>query len=426
MKSSSKTQAFIQSIKFKYLMILCISINFFQTRVIAQSTNDPTEILNLINNNFSTLPIQEGKIDSFIRILGFLKKYHIENKNSGQISFGLDANSSKLSSLSRVQTGIKYKFGYFPYNVDVIAQLQTDYRNGELEESISNIDISYDFHLKKRNDAITSQRDLVYEAFVYLNRSSNSYIGLESKYEVGGGFIFNFWSGFGNRGTTVNGSLNKGRLTAFADISQNKNEKTIVKNYDALKIKYPILKALTDEQKEALSTIYEDVWLSNIKSYSRLRLAVLVGLFNEIEKVIIFDSVRQSDNSLFYPQSISYPATSKWRITLRPTVYFNLSDEIRIKLLPYFKFSPIEFNNVVSYEHEGNLLIDRKQDYVWNVVGEINFRVTPYFSTGIQYTNMYINAPNRNYILDNYGVPVLFMGQKQHKQVKINFTYEFK
>ncbi len=428
MKNLTMIFGFNLSPIFDRVRLLLVIIIFYQFNAASQSSNDPVEILQIISDNISDKILEDNQVDSLMKVVSFLKKYHNENKNSGQITFGLDANSSKMASLSRVQTGIKYKFGYFPYNIDVIAQLQTDYRKGELEESISNVDISYDFNLKKRNDGKTSQRDLVYESFVYLNRSSNSYIGLESKYEIGGGFIFNFWSGFGEHGTTVNGTINKTKLTnlPYSRNSGDKKTKPIIGSYEAIKTRYPKLKDLKEDQKESLFNVYEDVWLSNIKSYSRLRLAMLVSVFNEIEKVTIFDSVRQSDNTFFYPSAESHPATSKWRIALRPTVYLNLSDEIRIKLLPYIKFTPIELHNTVSIQHEGNTFTSKKQDYVWNVIGEVSFKVAPNFSTSVQYTEMYINAPTRKFILDDFDIPVLFMAQKHHRQVKINFTYEFK
>ena len=70
-------------------------------------------------------------------------------------------------------------------------------------------------------------------------------------------------------------------------------------------------------------------------------------------------------------------------------------------------------------------LVDRRYDYFVDMISSFEIKVEDNFSVNIFYRLFYDNAPKRKYIQQEDNSYVLLVGQQQHSNFGISFSFGF-
>jgi hypothetical protein len=307
-----------------------------------------------------------------------------------KVVFGFNGNSSNSSNKYIFISGISLDYGRFPSELNLKLTTETQLKNGVTDDKISELFISYDHHPKLKKAENRSNL----EDFVFVSRYSDDYLGIDEKYELGVGIVINYWS---KKHLTETGSKN---YSSIKRLSAYEPSQTLKNNW---------------KHKEELENLEQ----SNIKKYSRLRFAFLLGFFYELEKIAFKDSIPTASGKVPYQCNFDGTAQLKWEI--RPTMKINFSDEFSLDLKCYFKMPfPGKFLNTVEFD----TIADTRFDCFIDFPITLTYKVNKNMELGINYRLMYNNAPRRRYIMlnDAYS-PFLLMPDQRHQSVNLTFTF---
>ena len=150
--------------------------------------------------------------------------------------------------------------------------------------------------------------------------------------------------------------------------------------------------------------------MSNIKKYSKLRLALLFGLYYENEKAklereLLFNSV----NTLFTRE---FNATNKLRWEIRPTFTYRPDDIFTFKFNYYFKLPINTRLDVVAFDE---ITKDERVDKFHDLQASISAKISKNIAVIIQYRYLKDFAPKREYQVNADNIPILIVGQGKYK-----------
>jgi hypothetical protein len=333
-----------------------------------------------------------------------------DNQFSGNVSFGFNSQESKRDNFFVISTGIDLSKDTYPFKFDLSSGIQAQIQNGDLDETVSNLSISFDYNI--------SEESLITQSYVFLNGSNNSYLGIDQRYELGGGFLLNYYSG-----SKANGLIEKGndemKLMNGGISDPEKNEKEnhriFSEGVDSLS------KSMSSEDKEQ----FEEVKKSRkrfankiIKKYSTYRLSLLGGINYEIEQTA--DSLELFNGDLV--RKGTFDPTNRYRMVVRPGVEWKGSN-FTFSSRAYFKMGI--FNEFYSQIDNGQN-VDKKMDYwaEWN--NRLSFNFTDNISLSISYNLFYDNAPNRSFFnIGSVAEPDvrLFTAENKFKAILFSFNY---
>jgi hypothetical protein len=338
-------------------------------------------------NNYS----QESPFHNYILITDTINDLNKKlNGIKPVIGFGFSGNSSESNDLYRLNSNISLDYGCYPSELNIMLKTETLLING-ITDKISDLFISYDNHHK-----IGDKRFL--ESFVFVSRYSDVYLGIDEKYELGVGTLFNYWT---LKNLTKEGKTNELIINRLSNY--NPDDITLKKLWI----------------KDTYSDKVENLKHANIKKYSKLRLALLVGLFYEIEKVFFEDSISTNNGKIHYSYKFDGTVQLNWEI--RPTLELYFGDNINLKLKPYLKMPlPGKYLSIVEY----NNTKDSRVDYFIDFPVSIGYKANGNMELSINYRFMYDNAPQRKYlIVDNSSIPVLIMPNQKHQSISLMFKF---
>ena len=336
-----------------------------------------------------------------------------QRKLNGRISFGFNSDRSDNQSLYRIDGGINGSRGIYPGELNFTSNIGILLNNGQFTENVSNIYMSYNYHPSWGDG-------LLAENYAFLKRFTDAYLGVDQRYELGGGIVIASYSKHLIDSSHIN-AINKVKFNAddFSDdIWAICSEHCAL--YKTEEVTKGDVKCLEKTQKIAN--------LSHRKTLARYRLGLLIGMFFETEKINVSKLINFSTGQSQY--NYSFEPTQRLRITIRPTFDYRPSRGITFKVRPYFKL-PIpgqDFYNV-SF---GNI-VDKKYDYRFDfetslVIGIDNFLDTQNKSVSVAFVNnlFYDNAPSRLFITDpGNQVPILFSANKFHNMFSFMFRVDF-
>jgi len=303
--------------------------------------------------------------------------------------------------------------GTYPFQFKFHSGVQAQTQNGTLEETISDVGISFDYNIWE---------DINKETYVFVDRTSNIFLGIDQRYEIGGGFIFSRHSGKNSTVKTSSNKILKKGLTQIQKLSFSESKNQIIDETSFTKINnYIKEKVSTDYKKEIdrLASTKDNLIKRNQKKYSTTRLSILFGLNYELEKTNDNLRIFQRDTSVID----SFPATNIFRLVARPGFEWqgsNFSFDTKV----YFKLGVFgETENTITE----STLSDRRIDYwlEWN--NNLTFEFTKKISLGISYTYFYDNAPNRSFINqpengeDNFNI---FSAEDTFQAITFKFGYK--
>lgn len=440
------------------ILVLLVLICFTMNQIVGQNNEkDFNKLYKRIakKNIFKALnEADSSKISRLKNLLSFYKDFLDEElKFGGKAGFKFDGNENGINDLRNM--GIKGSIdkGAYPYEFDFSIDFNRTVNNEDIKQNVSNFDISFDFHPIDQTKQIKKSYDdngLWLENFVFAKHFTNNYLGIQSRIEVGGGFIFNFFSGdlFNriknkknkNGKNDNNNKLVKSKKVVVKSEEQKMDELILrrgfiekgVTNFQDLELKphyehrdsffYECLKEcykdnnLLGIQEVEAGTIVktrERFHRANIKNNSKWRIALLLGVYYEIE------DAKAENNILFNMQDTlltqDFALTNRLRWEVRPTIVWQPRDKYKFKVYPYFK---LPFGKT-------KMMIDGqpRYDYFLDLLTSFDIKVEESFIISLFYRLYYDNTPKSIQLLD-FG-NVFLTGPKSHRNYGVSLNYSF-
>ncbi len=345
-----------------------------------------------------------------------------EDQFTGNISFGLNGQEVQRDNFFVISTGVSLSSGTYPFKFELNSGILVQIQNGNFNESVSNLSISFDYNYSEKN--------LSKQSYVFLTGTNNSYLGIDQRYEIGGGFILNYYSG--NRAKKKeflrNGSLDKKGTSGLTREGEQQlkilNGNTRSYNENTLSFDQGItavLKSsvLADEEKlEDLRRNRRRFINTIIKKFSTTRLSILGGVNYELEKT--GDSLELFNGDL--QRKGSFQSTNRPRMVIRPGVdwkgeNFSFSSKFYMKMGLFDEF----YNEIDDGQNA-----DKRLDYWSEWISSLRFNFTQKISVSILYTLFYDNAPNRQFFdVSTTAEPDirLFKAENKFKSILLQFNY---
>ncbi|MEZ5023713.1 MAG: hypothetical protein R2728_10725 [Chitinophagales bacterium] len=305
---------------------------------------------------------------------------------SGNAVMGFNGETTREddNSLFNLFGGINLDWVLYPGELNLYTLFGVTLADKKLQENVSRIDISYDYLQTKVGNG------LMLENYVYINRSTDAFLGIDQRYELGGGFILNHWI------DKLNGDPNKFSrpLKSEVEISEWQNV---------------LDSKVTDEDIDHLKSDFQEAYNKNKKSNSKLRIALLTGIFFELQQTSVRDS-------------IILDPTYNFRWVMRPTMDIKLKDGWKVSLRPYFKMPmPWEWQDVVS-DSFGNK--SARADFLVDFTGRITTQLASQrVEIGFIYNVVYDNAAPRIYIENtNEGTSRLLKNNDLHQSFRMSMS----
>lgn len=386
--------------------------------------------------------VYEKDVLPFLTYLNATKKEL--NKVKTAISLGFKGNDNyQNSSRYDFTTGFELNTGYYPYKLLFRANLSTQFVNGVLQENISDFKVALNFHLNGGDSQLTKMAkdielvkdNLLIEGYVQADRYANQYLNIEQRYEVGGGFIFNWYSSTKSKqkkehGTTVlnydenyfSGLTEKGKKKL-----KNLYEKpSIVIDTSEIKIcrkkkcPLPVSPYKGIHIGDSLTLVKEYNKISNAikKKYSKFKIAGVLGSFYEIEKGKAVDSIVVSNRKKEISRDIETTNFLRWKLG---AILEHKTDYFQLQLMPTLKLPmPWDWN---SREVSSDFKESVKTDYLFDLQFRAIYTVSEKFDINFQLNHIYDNAPKRLYLNTVEGIPLL---SAKSNHTFFNFTLSYK
>ena len=340
-------------------------------------------------------------------------------KITGSGTFSFNSNETDKVKRYELRTGASISRGSYPSEIDFRTNIGVTLQNGEFQENVSELGISYDYNYAPG-----------LESFVFSERYSDNFLSIDQRYEVGGGVILQQW------GTplTENGEGERKRLLAL-DLSDSTRAnpdnypwfQCLVQTQETLRgarLDAEQTEALWKKTKanlDALQQLQTDAGHALQEQYAKLRLGILVGVVAELEKATVsetvtYDSVSvtldatgmplPTSTSLERAFKESLPGTQVFRFEVRPTFVYRFSDRLRIQSRPYFKFAILpRSKDKVTIQANSFTFTDERRDFRLDWQSRLTVDLTDRrlhrgtVSAHLTYRVIYDKAPPRIFVL---------------------------
>jgi len=292
---------------------------------------------------------------SFWEGLRFLRDEEDRQRSlKADISFGLTGDEAGDQSLFRLNTGIGLSRGVFPSEVSVVTRVFLQLRDGQLQEDVTSLQISYDYHGSHH-----------VEYFAFAERFSDSFLSIQQRYEVG-------------LGARVGVHLGRSREWRNAEA-----------RFAAVQAALPDVQAALAAVPNAGASGAPDVltsdWagfrsavsdLRHVLEYRRTRLFVglSASLFSEIESAsltVVTLPIAPTGGSADAPARtrVSLGPQQRYRMSFRPTFIVRPAGGVQVTVMPYFKL-PLDGARRVTLP-DGSRPLDYRRD----ILSELNWSI---------------------------------------------------
>ncbi len=391
-------------------------------------------------------------LDEVYQLLDDLNRYvEQEHRLNGKGHFAFSGNETASDDLFRLEAGVGMDQGLYPYELDVSTSLQMQLKGGSFQENVSDFDISFDFHpfrpdpverrlniqrklqhLQQALAAKPSDEDLTHkirraeskrdqpvvasglwlENYVFAKRFSDGYLGIDHRYEIGGGVTMSFYS----RAMTATGRRNRDNMTRKPSYSRHGNDLLrCLEGCDPLR---NILQ-MSQDDLDAIARARSRFLVSNRKQYSKLKLSLLAGVFYELEQASINRtlSIDGTDTAI----SHTFLPTNVLRWEIRPGFVWRPQDRYKLKIYPFIKF-PVESRYQTISD---GVLTDVREDYFIDLYSSLDIGVDDHFSISIYYRMLYDHAPRAIILPRPDGSRLLVLGEQQRTSYGMSLNFDF-
>lgn len=238
------------------------------------------------------------------------------------ITFGLNGDETDSRSLFRFNTGIALARAAYPSEVTVVSRLALQLRDGDVQEDVTSLQISYDYH---------SAHNVEY--FAFAERFADNFLSIQQRYEVG----------FGARG-----GITIGRTGAWREVDQQFEdvERGLPEVDRALGTAAPAARAgrtgPAPDDIARLRTALTHLRRSYRERHARVFVGLAASVFAELERAeldLVRTDLAPATPAAAVPVRVKVPlaGTHRYRLTLRPTLRVRPSGDVLITVLPYYK-----------------------------------------------------------------------------------------
>ncbi|MEO8259102.1 MAG: hypothetical protein ABI868_17270 [Acidobacteriota bacterium] len=340
------------------------------------------------------LPLQEGVLKDAPGVdgalwesLAFLRAEEERQRAvQGNITFGLTGDESGPRSLFKLNTGVALTRNAFPSEISVDSFLGLQLANGRIQEDVTSLKISYDYHATRR-----------VEYFAFAERYSDNFLSIQQRYEVGFGARLGF--DFGHIGDPAESDRQ------FANLRRN------LRGVRAAAAALPAPAQARLQASGVLDQVRVDQALDDLEHVvhgrqTRLFVGLAASVFAEIEHAaidVVYSSPASAggENASAAPvnSQITIDGTQRYRLSIRPGVRLRPSRVVQIRVFPYVKL-PLSGPHHVTLP-DGQ----RRLDYRRDVLSEMTWSLRPE-ETGLENVDFVFTF---NHFFDN--VPPMLPAQ---------------
>jgi hypothetical protein len=340
-----------------------------------------------------------------------------QRRLNGRAGFGFSGDQSGSQSLYKIDGMINGSRGIYPGELTFTSSIGMVLNNGKFSENVSNIYMAYNYH-PQWGDSLST------ENFIFLKRFTDAFLGVEQRYELGGGIILAKYSkNLTDRGKKLKKNLNKVEFSA-ENFDPDHGIWNLCSQYCA---RYNT-DFVTEDDVKTIERVQKNGNFSLRKLFTKFRLGMLLGVFLETEKI---NTAFLTTSNGSVPLPVSFDPSQRVRWEFRPTLDVRPGDSWSFKVRPYFKMPmPWQWNQTVVGPNGAKSTLE---DYRIDLESSMTIGLDDFIDTQnknvdfiMMYNVYYDHAPARIFTTDtNTGVPILVSAPTRHSQFSFSFRVEF-
>lgn len=352
--------------------------------VLATLAATPTGAQTFTNLERQLLPLQEGALKTAAGVdptlwesLSFLRAEEDRQRAiKGTVTFGLSGDESGPRSLFKLNTGISLSRGVFPSELTVDSFLGLQLANGQVQEDVTSLKLSYDYH---------TTRQLEY--FAFAERFSDNFLSIQQRYEVGFGARLGF---------------DFGRVGDWRDT--DRHFANLQKSLPGIRAMATGLPQPVQARLQTTGVLDADRFATSIDNLehmvrdrqTRLFVGLAASLFAEIEHAAIDVVASPTSPAANGPQTpvrskVTLDGVQRYRLNIRPTIRLRPLREVLLRVYPYVKL-PLDGPRYVVLP-DGRRRLDYRRDFL----SEMTWSIRPE-ETGLESVDFVLTF---NHFFDN-------------------------
>jgi len=314
------------------------------------------------------LPLRDGLLvslpESFWAGLAVLRDEEDRQRSLlADITFGLSGDEAGPRSLFKLNTGISLSRGVFPSELSVVSRLGLQLRDGRLQEDVTSLQITYDYH---------ATHNVQY--FTFAERFTDSFLSIQQRYEIG--FGARVGASFGRVGPWRNSEAQFNAVeSGFAEIER---ERASVSR---------LADALTPGEAAGFRPAISNLRHAIEDRQARLFVGIVASVFAELERAELEVTSFPSDTPFGADREttkVALDAEQRYRLNVRPTLRLRPNNDIVITVYPYYKL-PLDGPRYVNVPGRGRQL-DYRRDILSEMVWRIQSQQTGLESVDVVFT----------------------------------------
>lgn len=336
----------------------------------ALSVAGPAEAQAVADLERRLLPLQQGPLSqlppSFWDGLALLRQEEDRQRSLlADITFGLSGDEAGERSLFKLNTGITLARGVFPAELSVVSRLGLQMRDGRLQEDVTSLLITYDYHASH-----------YVQYFTFAERFTDSFLSIQQRYEIG----------FGARIGASFGRVGNWRVVdaRFASVRAG------LAQVEAAGAATPTVAAVFEPGemarfRSAIGNLHHAIE----DRQARLMIGVVASVFAEIERAELevtsfpVDGASRDADSTF-TSKVALDAEQRYRLSLRPSLRLRPTAQVVVTVFPYFKV-PLDGPRRVRMA-DGNEYLDYRRDVLSEMVWTVRSEQTGLESVDVVFT----------------------------------------
>lgn len=366
------------------------------------------------------------------------KSWEDQRQMTGKTTIGYNGDFQPGNDLFKMFGSVELSRGSFPSQLRVAAGVAITLQNGEFQENISEVRISYNYHpnvsaatsyarrdsLEKvrKGTSIIKERDrLRWENFSYLSRFSDNFLNIEQRYELVLGRVL-AWYSDALQEKVVKKETQIGKVLLHDTLAVRPVNR-IARAMMADTLSKDDLEAIREAHNRAKATLQKDG--------SKWRTGILFGVMGEVERNgTVKDSLFVGDVLTAF--SYAPETTMRLRFEMRPFVRWSPTHRFTVKWNPYFVLPTWDMTSIVTGKTlGGEEYEDRRYDWRLDSQFEVSIAMdndddasNKEVSMGLSYRVLYDHAPARSFTgaYDERGIPLLVSSPDVHNIVLLKFT----
>jgi hypothetical protein len=268
-----------------------------------------------------------------------------ERALTGAISVGFSGDSTgrTAGSLYKINLSGEVSRGTHPAELRFLANVTSQIKDGKSAEDSSRYSLSYEYDVEP------------HEIYAFAERTSDSYLGIDSRYEAGVGWKFH-------------------KILAKRQPAEVKRIRRFFKVLPKIAMVLPdvhtqptLAPITTEAGRKTLKSKAQPILQAIQERIAQFEVDLAVSVFSEFEQAHVTSDVTV-DGALLEDRAIAAAAEQLFRFSLRPGLHWRPATWIHLSVLPYFK-GPL-FGDWTRTRNG-----DSRLDYRWDIFTELTTKL---------------------------------------------------